>query len=189
MPDYVSTVNPPKRTPDLSVRKKRDSLLWSAGLVVLIALADQVTKLLAVHHLSVRSSVEVLGDFFLLTLIYNEGGALGTNFGSPIYYLVTSLLILAFVFYYLYSNRNNFHFALPLACIAGGALGNIIDRIRLGKVVDFIDIDFFDIGFLHLERWWTFNIADAAISCSIVYLLIRVLFFSKHQPEEQSPQA
>ena len=157
------------------------------GLVVLTTLTDQVSKLWAVHYLSAQSSVEVLGDFFMLTLIYNEGGAMGTSFGSPIYYLVTSLLILIFVFYYLYTNRDNLHFAVPLACIAGGAIGNIVDRIRLGKVIDFIDVDFFDISFLHLERWWTFNIADAAISCSIAYLLIRVVFFSKYHPEGQSP--
>ena len=109
---------------------------------------------------------------------------MGTNFGSSIYYLVSSLIILGIVLYYMYANRSKRYLIYPLACIAGGAIGNIIDRIRFGQVVDFIDIDFFNIPFLGIERWWTFNIADAAISCSIVYLLIRVVIFHKSLPPD-----
>ncbi len=114
----------------------------------------------------------------MLTLVYNEGGALGTNFGSSTYYLVSSLLILAIVLYYLVINWEAATLAYPLSFIAGGAVGNIIDRIRLGMVIDFLDVDFFDLDLLgyHLDRWWTFNLADAAISCSIVFLLGNVLF-------------
>ncbi len=113
----------------------------------------------------------------MLTLVYNEGGALGTSFGSSTYYLVSSLLILGFVLYYLIINRDNVEVTYPLAFIAGGAFGNIVDRLRLGKVVDFLDVDFFNVNFFgyHLERWWTFNVADAAISCSIVFLLVDVI--------------
>ncbi len=113
----------------------------------------------------------------MLTLIYNEGGALGTSFGPSFYYLVTSLLILVFVLYYIFVNRTNRMTAWPLGFIAGGALGNIIDRIRLDKVIDWIDIDFFDLNLFgyQLERWWTFNLADAAISCSILFLLLSLL--------------
>jgi signal peptidase II len=83
--------------------------------------------------------------------------------------------------------------ALTLAFVAGGALGNIIDRIRLGRVVDFIDVNIPDVNLFgyHLERWWTFNIADSAISCAIVVLLFRVLFV-KQQPSPkrtETPEA
>ena len=117
----------------------------------------------------------------MLTLVYNEGGALGTSFGSSTYYLVSSLIILAVVLYYLFVNRYLARIAWPLAFTAAGAIGNIIDRIRLGKVIDFIDVDFIDINLVgfHLDRWWTFNVADAAISCSIVFLLGTVMF-SRH---------
>jgi len=113
---------------------------------------------------------------------------MGTNFGSSVYYLIAGLLILAFLLYYIYVNRNLRIFAMPLAFIAGGAIGNLIDRIRLGYVIDFIDVDFFDIDLFgyQLERWWTFNIADAAISCSIAFLVIYMLFFH-HSREEESP--
>lgn len=119
----------------------------------------------------------MLGNFFMLTLVYNEGGALGTSFGPSFYYLATSLVILAFVLFYIYSSRNEKIMAYPLSFIAGGALGNIIDRIRIDKVIDWIDIDFFDMNIFgyELKRWWTFNLADAAISCSILFLLISML--------------
>jgi signal peptidase II len=129
--------------------------------------------------------VEVFGRFFMLTLVYNKGGALGTSFGSTTYYLVSSLIILAIVFYYLYVNRATASLAYPLAFIAGGAIGNILDRLRLGRVVDFLDVDFFDINIFgyQLERWWTFNLADVAISCSILFLLIDI-FFTPHQAKD-----
>ena len=144
-------------------------------------LSDQLTKIWAVESLAGNSPTEVFGRFFMFTLVYNEGGAMGTNFGSSTYYLISSIFILMFVFYYIYANRNKAFFAYPMAFIAGGAIGNIIDRIRLGRVIDFLDFDFFDIriGDYLIERWWTFNIADAAITCSIIYLVIYMLFFHK----------
>ncbi|MCP4713463.1 MAG: lipoprotein signal peptidase, partial [Planctomycetes bacterium] len=89
-------------------------------------------------------------------LVYNLGGALGTNLGSSIFYLVSSSLILIVVFYFIYSYRNILSVALPMASIAGGAIGNILDRVRLGKVVDFIDVDFFNMNLFgyQLDRWW-----------------------------------
>ena len=108
------------------------------------------------------------------TLVYNEGGAMGTRVGPSVYYLVMSLVVLPFVCYYIYKNRQVYLVSIPLACIAGGAVGNLIDRIRLGSVIDFIDVDFFDItiGSFQLERFWTFNVADSAISCGIVFLVL-----------------
>jgi len=124
----------------------------------------------------------------MLTLVYNEGGALGTSFGPSFYYLATSSVILAFVLYYIFVHRTHKALAYPLGLIAGGALGNIIDRIRIGKVIDWIDVDIFDVNLFgyYLERWWTFNIADAAISCSILYLLV-TMFLSKFSHDKDEP--
>ncbi len=155
-------------------------------MVVVIA-ADQVTKWWALTYLTPGDSVEILGRFFMFTLVFNEGGAMGTNIGSSAYYMISSLLILLFVLYYMYTNRDNKLVTIPLALISGGAVGNIIDRARLGSVVDFLDVDFFDIdmfGF-QLQRWWTFNIADAAISCAIVFLLIVIFFLDRRRRTAQ----
>jgi len=151
--------------------------------MLVIIVADQATKWWALNQLSPGDSVELLGRFFMFTLVFNEGGAMGTNLGSSTYYMISSALILLFVFYYMYANRASKRVSIPLGFVAGGAIGNIIDRIRLGSVVDFIDVDFFNINFFgfSLERWWTFNLADAAISCAIVALLIGAFFVKQHQ--------
>ncbi|MBU8933871.1 MAG: signal peptidase II [candidate division Zixibacteria bacterium] len=182
-PECASSVSQLRRNPDLSA-KENNPLLWSVLILVLVIVTDQLTKLWAVASLTDSPSVEVLGQFFMLTLVYNEGGAMGTNFGSSTVYLISSILILLFVLYYTYINRDRPRLCYALAFITGGAVGNIIDRVRLGRVVDFLDVDFFDIDMFGytLQRWWTFNIADAAITCSIVYLLIYVIFLQHRQP-------
>jgi len=135
----------------------------------------------AVANLAEGNTISVIGTFLQFKLVYNLGGALGTNLGSSIFYLVSSSLILIVVFYFIYSYRNLLTVSLPMAFIAGGAVGNIIDRIRLGKVVDFIDVDFFDINLFgyQIDRWWIFNIADAAITVGVIFLLVFMLFGKK----------
>ena len=182
----VSNAKKAKRAAVLPVNNLR-ALLVPLLIIVAVTLADQITKIWAVNYLSQYGSVEVLGQFLMLTLIYNEGGALGTSFGPSFYYLATSSIILAFVLYYIFVNHTHKFLSFPLAFIAGGALGNIIDRARIGKVVDWIDVDFFDLNLFgyNLERWWTFNIADAAISCAILYLLV-TMFRSKYSHDNNN---
>ncbi|MCP4686008.1 MAG: signal peptidase II [bacterium] len=156
---------------------------------VVVVVLDQVTKSWAVASLSGQPSLRVLGDFLMFTLVYNEGGAMGTQLGPSVSYLVMAVVVLPFLMYYIYRNRNDLMYSLPLSLIAAGAVGNLIDRIRLGKVIDFVDADFFDIdlfGF-HMDRFWVFNIADAAISCAIVFLLIVMLFFQEKQTPPEEP--
>ena len=173
MPGCVSSANPKKRKRKLE-KNNTKPLIWPLIIVLVVVALDQATKIWALNALTGRGSVEVFGNFFMFTLVFNQGGALGTNLGSSIYYLIISILILPFLFYYVYRYRFQLLLSWPLAFISAGALGNIIDRIYLGQVVDFIDIDFFDFNFFgqHIQRWWTFNIADAAISCGIVFLLV-----------------
>jgi signal peptidase II len=157
-----------------------------------VIVLDQVTKIWAVSSLSGQPSLRVLGDFLLFTLVYNEGGAMGTRLGPSVSYLVMAFVVLPFLLYYIYHNRNDLMYSLPLSFIAGGAVGNLIDRIRLGKVVDFVDADFFDIDLLgfHMERFWVFNVADAAISCAITFLLIVLLLSHKQEkPVDFSPES
>ena len=112
---------------------------------------------------------------------------MGTKLASSTYYLVVALIILPFLLFYIYRYRTAFVLSIPLSFIAGGAIGNLIDRIRLGQVVDFVDVDFFDINFLgyHLDRWWTFNVADAAISCAIAFLFLH-MFIGKRQAKSST---
>lgn len=150
-------------------------------LILVVTALDQITKIWAVNNLADGQIRQVLGSFFQVKLLYNHGGVMGSNLGGSTFYLITSLFVLGFVFYFLFSYRHLWYISLPMSIIAGGALGNIIDRIRLGKVIDFLDFDFFNVslGSFQLDRWWTFNIADAAISVGVVWLLIYILFMHK----------
>lgn len=189
MPGSVSNANQPKKDPLLSANNLKQ-LSRPALYMIAVVVADQVTKLMALAWLDEHTSVEILGRFVMFTLLFNYGGAMGTNFGSSTYYLVSSLFILAAIIGYIYLHRNQLKLVIPLSLIAGGAIGNIIDRVRLGKVIDFVDVDFFDIdmfGF-YLERWWTFNVADAVITCSMIFLLVHTFFFhTEEEPAQSSP--
>jgi signal peptidase II len=158
-------------------------LIWPLVIVVSVTVADQLTKSWAIANLAGQPPISVLGEYVNLSLVYNEGGAMGTAFGPSTGYLIMALIILPILGYYLYRYRESGIVALPLAFIFGGALGNVIDRVRFGRVTDFIDVDIPDINLLgfHLERWWTFNIADACITCALVWLVIYMVF---HRPRQ-----
>ena len=188
MPACVSPVNRPKRKRSLD-DSRRSYLILPIVFILAIVIADQLTKIWAVETLTGRPPMHILGELVMFSLVYNEGGAMGTQFGSTQYYTIVALLILPFLGYYLWRYRTDRATAWPLACILGGAIGNLIDRIRLGQVVDFIDVDIPDIHlpFYQLDRFWTFNIADSAITCAIVFMLLHMLFVKK--PGASAPPA
>ncbi|HHI02389.1 MAG: signal peptidase II [Candidatus Zixiibacteriota bacterium] len=165
-------------------------LIVPSLILIVVALIDQLTKMWAEAELIEGETYQVLGSFFQLKLIYNEGGAMGTNFGGPSFYLISAVAILIMVFYFIYANRSQKFIANSMALIAGGAVGNIIDRVQSGLVVDFLDFDFFNFSMFGrtIERWWTFNIADAAITVGIFILMFYILLYSKYsKPAESAP--
>ena len=153
-------------------------LVSVAGLVVV---ADQITKALILKSMPVYHSLTVIPGFFNLVHIQNPGGAFGFLANqSPalraIVFLFISSLAVGLVFWF-YKNTPRTHpwLATAFAMIFGGAIGNLIDRIRFGKVIDFLD---FYLGDLH---WHAFNIADSAISVGIAVFIFHLLF--KKLPE------
>jgi len=147
-----------------------------AGISGLIVLADQVTKTVILNGLPLFQSIPVIPGFFNIIHIQNPGGAFGFLAGqSPeirtVVFLLISSLALGLVFYF-YKNTPRTHpvLATGFAMIFGGAIGNLIDRVRLGRVVDFLD---FYVGKYH---WPAFNVADSAISVGIVIFLFYLLF-------------
>ena len=154
-PDIVSSVKKPKNKKKRAENSSLKNIIRPALIIIASIAADQISKIWAVKNLAFNQPVEIIGSFFRFTLVYNEGGAMGTNFGSSSYYLISSILILLFILYYIYANKHITALAVPLAFIAGGAVGNIVDRIRYGHVIDFIDVDFFDIDLFgyQLQRW------------------------------------
>ena len=145
--------------------------LW-LSLVLLIA--DQLSKQLALSTLALHQPVPVL-PFLNWTLVYNPGAAFSflSDAGGWQRWFFTALALavsVLLVFWLRATPRNQAWIALPYALILSGALGNAIDRLRFGHVVDFIDV--------HWQGWhWpAFNIADSAISVGAVMLIAGVLF-------------
>ena len=164
-------------------RKSILYLLISAVIIVF----DQISKNWVISNLAEYESVSIIGDLLYFRFIFNEGGAMGTSVGpSWVYAILTVVALVLIIRYYFISQSDGAISKLSLALILGGAVGNLIDRLRFGKVVDFIDADFPDIPFLNIYRWFTFNIADAAITVGLILFAIGIL--RKHEPKVESQE-
>lgn len=137
-------------------------------------MADFVTKRLAVAELSpAHIPHRVLGDFVRFTLAYNQDAAMGFSLGSysRVGFIITAGVVLVILsVLYRRTPESSIWSAAALALITAGALGNLTDRLMSSMgVVDFIDIGIGD------ARFWTFNVADAAITCGAILLAIITL--------------
>jgi len=168
--------------------------LWpAAGLVV----ADQITKLLIEHYIEPGTSIQVLGDWVIFTHQLNPAGAMSIRLGPPAFYLVVTAVVVVFLAYSLVTRSMGTATRWALLLVLGGAVGNMIDRIRIGAVIDFVDVEFFDFalpaidfGPIHvpgdvMTRWPVFNVADACVSVGIVLLLLATFIFDRHYDESQ----
>lgn len=148
----------------------RRKAVWAGSILVAVLALDLVTKWIVQQTFRPHESVPVWGDFFRLTFIFNPGAAFGFHVGphSRVIFLVLSLVALG-VLILMFRNTpaDHTHRLLAIGAIAGGALGNIVDRIRSSAgVVDFLD---FGIGDL---RWPVFNVADIAVSVGAILLFL-----------------
>ena len=141
-----------------------------AGVAGIIVLLDFLTKQWIVSTLVLYETRPVLGDWFRFTYTHNPGAAFGLNIGenSRMFFLALSLAALVvLVLMYRSTPRQDVLRLAAVALVCGGALGNIIDRIRYeAGVVDFIDVG------IGTSRFWIFNIADSAVSVGAVLLLL-----------------
>ena len=162
---------------------RRRYLLLMGVSFVLIAL-DQITKMFVIHNMNLHESIPVIKGFFNFTYIRNPGAAFGifatTNSAFRLIFFVgTSIFalgLLGTIFYRLHPA--DLWGQLTVSSIFGGAIGNLIDRLRYGEVIDFLD---FQVNGYH---WPAFNVADSAISVGVVSLLI--IFALDKKKEETS---
>ena len=149
--------------------KSSGGMLPWLGLALLILIADQFTKVLILGYYKLGDATYVT-SFFNVVRVHNAGAAFSflANAGGWQRYLFTGIGIAAaiFIIWMLRSHNGQKLFAFALACILGGAIGNVIDRTLYGYVVDFLDF--------HYAGWHfpAFNIADAAISIGAVCLIL-----------------
>jgi signal peptidase II len=163
------------------------SLLLYLLIAVFVIILDQVSKSIIQLYLFEGEKVSVIGDLLYFRLVYNSGGAMGTRIGPSWIYLILTIVALAIIVrYFLTTPHAHWHIKTALAMIFGGAVGNLIDRVLYGRVIDFIDMDFPDIAFLYIRRWFTYNIADAAITIGLIIFAVSILFGKKDKavPEE-----
>ena len=144
-------------------------LLFVAGIVA----ADQVTKYLTVAYIELYQDVPAIDGLFHLTYVRNTGAAFSSFEGMRWLFLLIFAVFTALLVYELVKKTLPFT-RLEWWCIAaiyGGGLGNIIDRVRLGYVVDMIEVEFI--------RFPVFNVADCFITCGCILLLVHLILFDR----------
>jgi signal peptidase II len=146
-------------------------ILISGGVLVL----DQATKVLVDKTITLHQSIEIVPNFAHLTYLRNTGAAFGFLAGARsslriVFFALISLVAIGCIVYLIRGLRPQQKTLLAsLSLILGGAIGNLIDRLRLGEVIDFIDLHWYDI------HWPAFNVADSAISIGVALLFIQML--------------
>ncbi|MDD5224101.1 MAG: signal peptidase II [bacterium] len=156
--------------------KVRNAYIASALTTLLAVGLDQLTKYLVVLKIPFHGEIPVIPHFFNLVFIRNKGAAFGFLSGSqhgfaPTLFLVLTILATSFVVYLLYRNiRESWSITLSISLILGGAVGNLIDRVRSGSVVDFLDL------YVKTTHWPSFNLADSFITVGGILLLAKLLF-------------
>lgn len=152
-------------------------------ITIVILAFDQVTKFLTKKHMFLGQSKEIIGDFIRYTYIENPGMAFGIQIGNKKLFTIFSIVASMVIFFYLLRTRGDKRFVkIALSLILGGAIGNLIDRILYGAVVDFIDV-----GIAEL-RWPVFNIADSAVSVGMVILIAIILFEPKESEDKEEAE-
>ena len=144
------------------------------GVAFLVVLLDQLSKRLAEDRLErtgVRSvPMPVAGDFFRFTYVENRGAAFGLLQDQTAFFVLVGLIVIGVIAAsYRYLPRSGFMLQLALGLQLGGAIGNLIDRVRQGYVVDFVDFGY------HANWWPVFNVADSAIVVGVALLALNAV--------------
>lgn len=152
--------------------KKYISFFIIAGLVIII---DQVTKISIIDRIDLHQTVQIIPGFLNLTHVHNPGGAFGflasnSSFLRPLVFYGAAVFALVLIFYFFYKTPESFRFlTAALSMVFGGAVGNLIDRFRMGFVIDFLDV------YVGKYHWPAFNVADSAITVGVVIFILHIV--------------
>jgi len=148
-------------------------LLLIVGLVLAL---DQLSKMAVMATVPLHARIPVIAGFFDITHIHNPGGAFGflAAYGDrlrQVLFVAAAVLAIGLIlYYYVHTPDTHLFLSVALAMVLGGAVGNLIDRIRFGKVVDFLDVYINDL------HWPAFNVADSAITVGIIIFIYHLIF-------------
>jgi signal peptidase II len=151
----------------MPVSRRRWALFASLAAVVVVS--DQLAKGLVTSTLAPGQSVDVVGDIVRIVFGQNTGALFGLFKDNAVAFGIVSLIVIGLIVAYHGRSAPSLYLTITLGLLLGGAIGNMLDRLRLGYVVDFVDVG---LGSL---RFYTFNVADSAISLSILMLLLAAI--------------
>jgi len=136
-------------------------------IVIAVLILDQLSKILALKYLVPVKDIPIINNIFHLTYVENRGAAFGLFQNQKLFFIITTLLVLGFIWFYAHHNRLPKMMILGFSLVAGGAIGNLIDRIRLGFVVDYFNAT--------IINFPVFNIADSAVVIGAILVSIYIL--------------
>jgi signal peptidase II len=158
------------------VSEAADTHRWSGrrwplflGLAATIVVVDQLAKAVVTSRLAPGESVEVVGNLVRIVFGQNTGALFGLFKDNAVMFGIVSLIVIGLIVAYHWRAAPTLYLTITLGLLLGGAIGNMVDRLRLGYVVDFVDVGLGNV------RFYTFNVADSAISLSILLLLVAAL--------------
>jgi signal peptidase II len=143
-----------------------------------IVVADQLTKAWIVANVDPVRPTHIVGDYVRLIISHNNGALFGLFQGQAMLFALASVGVIALIVAYHARAGGSLVMSVALGLLLGGAIGNVTDRLHYGYVVDFVDAG---IGGL---RWYTFNVADSAISLALVLLVLVALRPSLASPRD-----
>lgn len=155
---------------------KRKMILWSVLAVIFFVGLDQLTKYLAIIYLKDKPSIDILKNVFCLQYLENQGAAFGILQNQMIFFIISTILIIiliAVLFVRMSPQKYFWPLRLCMIFVCAGAIGNFIDRIRFGYVVDFLYFELIDFPI--------FNVADIYVTLSAISLCILLLFVYKDE--------
>ncbi len=162
----------------------RRKYLWVGSIIGVIIVLDQYTKYLVNTHIRPYDLIPVVPGFFNLTNVRNRGAAFSILSNLPdawrVGFFITVTVIAVIVILVFIRNTRDRLLLIAFSLITGGAIGNVIDRIRMGEVIDFIQ------WYVKSWYWPSFNVADSAISVGVALLAIDMLFLHQAGKKETS---
>jgi signal peptidase II len=133
--------------------------------VIAIVFIDQLIKFVVLRDFTPGQSLPIIKSVFNITLVFNRGGAFGIFTNATYAFTFVSIFVIAVISWFLFKGNVRYDLRLALASITAGAVSNLIDRLRFGYVVDFLDF----------RIWPVFNIADSAITIGTLWLVYYVI--------------
>ena len=156
--------------------KKVKIMILPIIVIALLTSLDQFTKFVIKSKFKLSESKEVIKKVFAITYIQNKGAAWGVMQGKRIFFLILTVLVVIGCFYILYNIIDNRKYIMLTICVIfliSGAVGNMIDRFKLGYVVDFFDFKLIDFP--------VFNVADIYVTVSLFLILFLMIFIYKEE--------